>query len=98
LLCSTPNPFLQKANAFNLNCGNDFVSAGASKLEVLKTCGEPIFKEFVGTITRKVGNTKVEVVIEHWYYTETWRATSQDMRLIFQGSTLVGIERADGRF
>ena len=89
---------MRSASAFNLNCGNDFVSEGASKVDVLKTCGEPIYKEFVGTIKRDYGDIEVEVVIEHWYYTETWRASSQDMRLIFHGSKLVRIERADGRF
>ncbi len=97
-LFSPPFLPLRSASAFNLNCGNDFVSEGASKVDVLKTCGEPIYKEFVGTIKRDYGDTEVEVVIEHWYYTETWRASSQDMRLIFHGSKLVRIERADGRF
>jgi hypothetical protein len=89
---------VRNACAFNLNCGNSFVSEGVSKLEVIRTCGEPILKEIVGTIKQRYGNTVVELVIEHWYYTETWRASEQDMRLIFYGSDLVEIERADGRF
>ena len=62
---------LLHAKEGNFTVGNDLVSNGDTKYEVLKKCGQPVHKEFLGVAeakkyTRKVktdGDVKVEVWI-----------------------------------
>ncbi|MFN2303685.1 MAG: DUF2845 domain-containing protein [Anaerolineales bacterium] len=70
------------------------VSVGDTKYEVLKKCGEPAYKEFLGIkeaekYTRKVrtgGDLKVEVWI---YEAKQLGTTSWDYQFIFVGLELV---------
>ena len=58
--------FIMVNTVFALRCGNDLVSEGDRKFEVLNKCGEPFSKEVVGyTITN---DKKRELKIEEWVY------------------------------
>ncbi len=41
--------FIFSGTAMALKCGNTFIKPGVSTLEVLHACGEPKFKETVGS-------------------------------------------------
>ena len=80
--------------ALALMWGNDLVSVGDTKYEVLKKCGQPVHKEFLGVAearkyTRKVqtgGDVKVEVWI---YEASQLNSMSWDYQFIFVGLELV---------
>jgi hypothetical protein len=64
--------FLFSTTGYSLRCGNDLVQKGDTKMEVINCCGEPIYKETVGTVSEmtKIGEIlqKIEVPIEKWSY------------------------------
>ncbi|HYA13895.1 MAG TPA: DUF2845 domain-containing protein [Syntrophales bacterium] len=67
----------------SFRCGNDIVSLGDSKVEVLTKCGEPISKEVTRT-----GRIKVE----KWYYDKG--AGDFIYVLIFHGGALKYVEQS----
>ncbi|MGD8901003.1 MAG: DUF2845 domain-containing protein [Desulfobacterales bacterium] len=70
------------------------VSNGDTKYEVLKKCGQPVHKEFLGVAeakkyTRKV-KTDGDVKVEVWIYeAKQLSSVSQDYQFIFVGLELV---------
>jgi hypothetical protein len=79
-----------------LRCGTNIVSVGDTKYEVIKRCGQPVFKEFLGVEkskqyarkarTKSTSYEKVEVWI---YDAKSLGSTSWDYQLIFVGMELV---------
>ncbi len=94
--------FLAHAWADSFRCGSKVVSVGDSKLDVLRACGEPTFREDVGEKTTwdthrlgkfsRQGSART-VPVEEWTYELGF---SKFPRILtFYGSTLVSIERGD---
>jgi len=48
----------------HLRCGNTFIRHGDAKYQVLKACGEPVFKD-------RISGADVEA-IEQWVYETSW--------------------------
>ena len=91
------------SSAFALRCGNELVSVGDLKNEVLMACGEPVSKETIGYIDRVVSETKdgeksekrIRVMkIEEWIIKTTNYGTTYYHSLEFEGNKLTGIEDA----
>ena len=76
------------ASAISMRCRSDLVSEGELKIEVLKSCGEPISKEIVGETEYTDGNRKKIFYIEEWIY----ERSGGYYILQFEGSKLVSIE------
>ena len=91
--------FLLTANpGMALRWGRNLVSVGDTKYEVLKRCGEPVFKEFLGVKESKKFIRKARSVsgsdlkVEVWIYdAKSLGSTSWDYHLIFEGMELVEI-------
>jgi len=82
-----------------LKWGHNLVSVGDTKYEVLKRCGNPVFKEFLGVekaqqFTRKRRSSKSSYEkVEVWVYDEkSLGRGSFDYQLIFVGLELVEIK------
>ncbi|MEE4300801.1 MAG: DUF2845 domain-containing protein [Pseudomonadales bacterium] len=79
---------LLAASAFagdHLRCGKTFIRNGDSKYEVLKNCGEPVFRD---RISGEDSDT-----IEQWVYETSW---SRFPRMItFVAGRVARIERLD---
>ena len=69
----------------SLRCGNTFIRNGDSKYEVLKHCGEPVFRD-------RVSGEDADAV-EQWVYESEW---SRFPRMItFVSGRVARIERLD---
>jgi len=84
ILCHVP------VFADSLRCGCNVVTTGDTKFDVIKTCGEPLLREFVGVQTVKQGASWTSINIEQWTY--DMGDCQFPKILIFYGPTLAGIE------
>ncbi len=68
-----------RGDAASLRCGSDLISDGASKVDVLLKCGEPMFKEtrteyegvkqkYKGTQTDVTTEQVIQKTIDEWTY------------------------------
>ena len=77
------------ADAHAFRCGNALVAEGDTKIDVLRACGEPDYREFIGS--REIGpNT---VTMEIWVY--DFGPLKFTQTLTFHGHRLVRIEAGD---
>lgn len=85
---------LQGAPAEALRCGSDLVDEGDLKHEVLRACGEPLSREFIGTSERPGRGSRENVLLlEEWIF----EINRYYYSLIFEGNRLVRIEDAGRR-
>ena len=69
----------------HLRCGNTFIRSGDSKYEVIKNCGEPVFKDRI--------SGEDSDAIEQWVYELAW--TSFPRMITFVSGRVARIERLD---
>ncbi|MBW1753530.1 MAG: DUF2845 domain-containing protein [Deltaproteobacteria bacterium] len=95
--------FLTTNTAFALRCGNDLISIGDLKNEVLVKCGEPFSREIIGYIDRVESEytdgvkseKRVRVMkIEEWILEITNYGTIYYHSLVFEGNKLIEIKPA----
>ena len=82
--------FHAPVSADSLRCGPNVVCTGDSKFDVIKTCGEPVLREFVGVKTVKQGATWTSINIEQWTY--DMGDCEFPKVLIFYGPTLASVD------
>ena len=82
-------------NAFGLRFGNEIISVGDLKHEVLLICGQPQSKEVIGYIDRIVSNERIRVLkIEEWIISVESLGTTYFYSLVFEGNQLKEIKSA----
>ena len=95
--------FFGANTAFAVRCGNNLVSIGDLKNEVLINCGEPFSREIIGYIdqieTETIKNEKSEkrirvMNIEEWILEVTNYGTTYYHSLLFEGNELKEIKPA----
>ena len=80
---------LISASSIALRCGNYLIDEGDNKYEVIKRCGQPIFKDRVGQIDHEVNGYRIKIMnLEEWIYDISGR----DYQFDFEGSKVVNIE------
>jgi len=85
------------ASAAGMRCDGYVISEGATKVEVLQKCGEPLMKDVVGEETvfdyfLGSGSAR-KVVVEQWVYD---MGAGSFMRILtFKGGKLATIEHGD---
>ena len=65
--------FVQELSADSFRCGRKLVSVGDSAGDLVRTCGEPGYKNR-GKETIKVNGVSKETSVEHWYYKKSSRS------------------------
>jgi hypothetical protein len=82
-----------------INCGNGkSASLGNLKQEVRLKCGEPERTEIIGYIDRIVSEERIRVMkIEEWIYSVSYYGGINYYSLVFEGNTLVKIQKAGHR-
>ena len=82
-------------NVFGFTIGNEIVSVGDLKHEVLLKCGEPKSKEIIGYIDRIVSDERIRVMkIEEWIVAVTSYGKTYYYSLVFEGNELKEIKSA----
>jgi len=82
-------------NVFGFMIGNEIVSVGDLKHEVLLKCGEPESREVIGYIDRVVSGERIRVMkIEEWIVSVTSYGKTYYYSLVFEGNELKEIRPA----
>ncbi|BBO69679.1 hypothetical protein DSCA_36090 [Desulfosarcina alkanivorans] len=82
-------------HVFGLTVGNEIVSVGDLKHEVLLKCGQPRSKEIIGYIDRVVSDERIRVMkIEEWIIAVTSYGKTYYYSLMFEGNELKEIKSA----
>lgn len=82
-------------SAFSLRCGNNLVSEGDLKHQVLLSCSEPVSKEVIGYIDRVENEERIRVMkIEEWIVEVDSYGSVYYYSLVFEGNALVEIKAA----
>jgi hypothetical protein len=77
------------AASFALRCGNNLISIGDLKPQVLLNCGEPKSKEVIGYVDRMDNGTRIRVMkIEEWVIAIDTYGTITYYSLVFEGNVL----------
>lgn len=85
---------LSASPAAALRCGSELVNEGDLKFHVLRVCGEPLSREFIGFSESPArGSREFELLLEEWIYA----INSFYYRLIFEGNRLIRIESVGRR-
>jgi len=82
-------------NVSGFMIGNEIVSVGDLKHEVLLKCGEPESREVIGYIDRVVSGERIRVMkIEEWIVSVTSYGKTYYYSLVFEGNELKEIRPA----
>ena len=82
-------------NALALRIGNELISEGDLKHEVLLKIGEPYSREVIGYIDRVQSEERIRVMkIEEWIVAVTQYGTTYYYSLVFEGNVLKEIKSA----
>ena len=79
-------------SADSFRCGRKLISTGDSASEVLRVCGEPLYKDR-GNANIKVNGVSKNTRVERWYYKKSSRSLEHAI-LIHKGS-VVAVEIGD---
>lgn len=86
---------LTASTASALRFGNELISVGDLKHEVLLKCGEPYSKEIIGYIDRVESEERIRVMkLEEWIIAVPSRGTTYYYSLVFEGNVLTEIKSA----
>jgi hypothetical protein len=91
---SFPSLVLGADSVTSVRCKSGLVNVGASKMEVIKMCGDPLHKDVVKKTSKRADRDSVKV--DEWSY----NFGPRDFLYVFQfeGASLVDIRRGDRGF
>ena len=81
--------FVSDLTADSFRCGRKLISTGDSASELLRVCGEPLYKDR-GSEKIKVNGISRDTRVERWYYKKSSRSLEHAI-LVYKGS-VVGVE------